>query len=81
MTKTDQEYYDDETDETRAIMTKDLTFLGRPLKHVCIIDDKKQRFERQPNNGIEIPRWIGKDKEDKSLLILKKFFLYIAQNR
>ena len=51
---------------------KDLTLLGRDLNRTIIIDNIKDNFERQPQNGIEILTWLN-DPADRELIKLGTF--------
>ena len=55
---------------------KDLSKLGRNLNRTIIVDNMKQNYKNQPNNGITIRPFWGKDVEDTALVdlldILKK---------
>ena len=53
---------------------KDLSKLGRDLSRVIIIDNLKENFKMQPNNGIFIKTWTNdiNDVQFKDLLIILK---------
>ena len=58
---------------------KDLNLLGRDLSKIIIIDNIKENFKLQPNNGIHTKTWTSdvNDSELKDLLkILKDIALY-----
>ena len=58
---------------------KDLSKIGRDLRKVIIIDNMKQNFRAQPNNGLCIKTWISdiNDVQFKDLLkILKDIVIY-----
>ena len=52
---------------TNGVYIKDLSKLGRDLKKVIIVDNVKENFTLQRENGIFIKTWIN-DFEDKVLL-------------
>ena len=52
---------------------KDLTYLGRDLQKVIIIDNEPRNFALQPLNGINISTWKG-DESDKELFKLMRIF-------
>ena len=49
---------------------KDLSRLGRDLSRVIIVDNMGQNYKLQPNNGITIRPFWGKDVNDMALLDL-----------
>ena len=58
---------------------KDLSKLGRDLSKVIFIDNLKENFKMQPNNGIFIKTWTNdiNDVQFKDLLkILKEIVAY-----
>lgn len=58
---------------------KDLTLLGRDLKQTVIVDNIRDNFERQPNNGIEILTWL-QDPTDRELFKLSIFLSNLVDN-
>lgn len=46
--------------------------MGRDLSKMIIVDNIRDNFERQPENGIEIMTWIG-NPEDRELHKLGQF--------
>jgi CTD small phosphatase-like protein 2 len=55
-----------------GVYVKDLTLLGRDLSKTLIVDNIKDNFERQPQNGIEILTWLN-DPTDRELPKLGNF--------
>ena len=56
----------------RGVSIKDLSLLGRSLSTTLIIDNLKENFKRQPDNGIEIGTWVG-DPKDTQLKVIESF--------
>ena len=59
---------------------KDLSRLGRDLSRVIIVDNMSQNYKLQPNNGISIRPFWGKDTKDMVLVDLLYVLLDIAKN-
>lgn len=59
------------------MFVKDLATLGRDLRKTVIVDNIRDNFERQPDNGIEILTWIG-NPEDRELQRLGQFLKNLA---
>jgi CTD small phosphatase-like protein 2 len=53
---------------------KDLSRLGRPLERTLIIDNLKENFVKQQDNGIECSTWTG-SVNDRQLFVLMQFLL------
>jgi CTD small phosphatase-like protein 2 len=64
------------TDE--GIYLKDLSKLGRDLSKTIIVDNIRENFERQDQNGIEIKTWIG-DPHDRELDVLAGFLRGVVE--
>ena len=58
---------------------KDLSKLGRDLNRTIIVDNMKQNYKNQPNNGITIRPFWGKDVEDTALVDLLDILKNIAE--
>ena len=59
---------------------KDLSNIGRDLSKVIIVDNNKDNFILQPENGILIKSWYN-DPEDKALLGLGKVLEGVVKSR
>ena len=59
---------------------KDLSKLGRDLNRTIIVDNMKQNYKNQPENGITIRPFWGKDVEDTALVDLLDILKKIAEN-
>ena len=59
---------------------KDLNRLGRPLNKTIIIDNMKNNFSRQKDNGILIKPFLGEDKNDNALIDLIPILINIAED-
>ena len=60
---------------------KDLSKLGRDLNKTIIVDNMKQNYKNQPNNGITIRPFWGKDVEDTALVDLLDILKKIADKK
>ncbi len=49
------------------------------LNKVIIIDNLKESFSLQPENGIKIREWYGNDFVDRELLNLIPFLKHVAE--
>jgi len=58
---------------------KDLSRLGRDLSRVIIVDNMEQNYKLQPDNGITIRPFWGKDVNDMALLDLLTILTKIAK--
>ena len=61
--------YRKHTNQNNGVFIKDLSKLGRDIKKVCIIDNNKENFGLQPENGLHISSFLG-DQNDNELLNL-----------
>jgi CTD small phosphatase-like protein 2 len=61
-----------------GIYLKDLSRLGRDLARTIIVDNIRENFERQDENGIEIRTWVG-DPLDRELDSLGAFLRGIVE--
>jgi CTD small phosphatase-like protein 2 len=57
---------------------KDISRIGRPLDKIIIVDNLRQNFRLQKENGIEIKSFFGDDNNDKALVSLGNILKKIA---
>ena len=58
---------------------KDLSKLGRDLSRIIIVDNMEQNYKLQPENGITIRPFWGKDANDMALIDLLGILIEIAK--
>lgn len=61
-------------------LVKDLSWIGRDLRKVVIIDNIAENFKLQYMNGLHIKTWIG-DIKDEEFLFLKEHLSKIFHSR
>jgi TFIIF-interacting CTD phosphatase-like protein len=61
------------------IYRKDLSKLGRDLKHTIIVDNIAANFKLHYENGIEVRSWTG-DPNDTILNKLKQILIDVARD-
>lgn len=61
-------------------LVKDLSWLGRDLRKVIIVDNIAENFKLQNQNGLNIKTWTG-EVNDKELLYLKEILSNIFKNK
>ena len=59
---------------------KDLALLGRDLRYTLIVDNTKDNFKNQIDNGIQIRSWFGNYDDDK-LKMLRNLLIEIVERR
>lgn len=72
--------YRHHTSQVDGINVKDLSKLGRNLNSVIIIDDISDNFYLQPENGIAVTPWTGKET-DQALIQLAPLLKQITANK
>ena len=60
---------------------KDLSKLGRNMNKIIIVDNMPQNYQLQPNNGINIRPFWGKDQNDMALKDLIDILVNIAEKK
>ena len=60
---------------------KDLSRLGRDMSRIIIVDNMEQNYKLQPDNGITIRPFWGKDSNDMALIDLLDILIKIAKNK
>ncbi len=59
---------------------KDLSWLGRSLEKILIVDNNPENFLLQPENGIYIKSWY-ENPEDRALIDLEKVLIQLAETK
>ena len=72
--------YRKHTEQLNGIFIKDLSKLGRDLSKVCIVDNNKNNFSLQPENGLHICSFLG-DQNDDELFYLSDDLLKIIKSK
>ena len=72
--------YRKHTDQINGIFIKDLSKLGRDINKVIIIDNNKDNFSLQPENGLHISSFLG-DQNDDELYSLSEDLMKIANSK
>ena len=62
-----------------GLCLKDLDKIGRDIKRVCIIDNDKNNFKLQTENGIEIKEFLG-EQDDNELDLLGDLLMSIIES-
>ena len=72
--------YRKHTDQINGIFIKDLSKLGRDINKVIIIDNNKDNFSLQPENGLHISSFLG-DQNDDELYSLSEDLMKIVNSK
>ena len=78
-TKFDYRLYRKHTIVINNDFIKDLSRLGRDLSRTIIVDNMEQNYKLQPENGITIRPFWGKDVEDMALFDLLSILIKIVE--
>ena len=72
--------YRKHTEQVNGIFIKDLSKLGRDISKVLIIDNNKDNFSLQPENGLHICSFLG-DQNDDELFSLSEDLMKIVNSK
>ena len=72
--------YRKHTEQINGIFIKDLSKLGRDINKVIIIDNNKDNFSLQPENGLHICSFVG-DQNDDELYSLSEDLMKIVNSK
>ena len=72
--------YRKHTEQINGVFIKDLSKLGRDLTKILIIDNNKDNFSLQPENGLHICSFIG-DQNDDELFALSGDLMKIIESK
>ena len=74
----DYKLYRKHTEQINGVFIKDLRKLGRDINKVVIIDNNKDNFSLQPENGLHICSFLG-DQNDNELYLLSEDLMKIVK--
>ena len=72
--------YRKHTEQINGIFIKDLSKLGRDLSKILIVDNNKDNFSLQPENGLHICSFVG-DQNDDELYNLSGDLMKIVESK
>ena len=72
--------YRKHTEQINGIFIKDLSKLGRDLTKILIVDNNKDNFSLQPENGLHISSFVG-DQNDDELYNLSNDLMKIIESK
>ena len=72
--------YRKHTEQINGVFIKDLSKIGRDLTKILIIDNNKDNFSLQPQNGLHICSFVG-DQNDDELYILSSDLMKIIESK
>ena len=72
--------YRKHTEQINGIFIKDLSKLGRDLSKILIVDNNKDNFSLQPENGLHICSFVG-DQNDDELYNLSNDLMKIIESK
>ena len=75
----DYKLYRKHTEQINGVFIKDLSKLGRDINKVVIIDNNKDNFSLQPENGLHICSFLG-DQNDDELFALSEDLMKIVNS-
>ena len=78
-TKFDHRLYRIHTRILNNVFVKDLSSLGRDMSRIIIVDNMEQNYKLQPDNGITIRPFWGKDINDMALFDLCDILIRIVK--
>ena len=73
--------YRKHTEQINGIFIKDLNKLGRDISKVIIIDNNKDNFSLQPENGLHICSFLGDQNDDELYLLCDDLMKIVKGNK
>ena len=77
----DYKLYRKHTEQINGVFIKDLSKLGRDINKVVIIDNNKDNFSLQPENGLHICSFIGDQNDDELYLLCDDLMKIVKGNK
>ena len=77
----DYKLYRKHTEQINGVFIKDLSKLGRDINKVVIIDNNKDNFSLQPENGLHICSFLGDQNDDELYLLCDDLMKIVKGNK
>lgn len=77
----DYKLYRKHTEQINGVFIKDLSKLGRDINKIVIIDNNKDNFSLQPENGLHICSFLGDQNDDELYLLSGDLMKIIKGNK
>ena len=77
----DYKLYRKHTEQINGVFIKDLSKLGRDINKVVIVDNNKDNFSLQPENGLHICSFLGDQNDDELYLLTDDLMKIIKGNK
>ena len=77
----DYKLYRKHTEQINGVFIKDLSKLGRDINKVVIVDNNKDNFSLQPENGLHICSFLGDQSDDELYLLSEDLMKIVNGNK
>ena len=73
--------YRKHTEQINGVFIKDLSKIGRDINKIVIVDNNRDNFSLQPENGLHICSFLGDQNDDELLLLSKDLMKIVKGNK